>query len=91
MKKFLIGFAGFIVITGGLVFLFQDEMIAVAKDKITADMFVEADTDSFDPGIAVGETFPNIKAIYAGQQLTSIKALMGDRGMVFVANRSVDW
>jgi hypothetical protein len=91
MKRILTGLAGFIVIIAGLVFLFQDEMMAVAMDKITADMFVEADTDSFDPGLAVGETFPSISAVYQGKQLGSIQAFMGDKGMVFFANRSVDW
>ena len=91
MKKILTGVAGFIVITGGLVFFYQEELMAYGMDKITADMFVEADTDSFDSGPTVGETFPAIRALYQGQQITSIQELAGDKGMVFIANRSVDW
>ena len=91
MKKILSGLAGFVVIAGGLVYLYQDELMAMGKEKITANMFIAADTDSFDPGLAVGETFPAIRAIYAGQQLTSIQQFASDKGMVFIANRSVDW
>ena len=91
MYKILTGVAGFIVIVGSLVYLNRDELMTIAKDKITADMFVEADTDDFDPGIAVGEDFPDIKAVYRGQQLTSISKFVGDKGMVFIANRSADW
>jgi len=91
MYKFMTGLAGFIMIVVGFVYLYQTELMAMGMDKITANMFVEADTDSFDPGIAVGETFPDIKAMYEGQQLTSIQRFIGDKGMVFIANRSVDW
>ena len=91
MYKILTGVAGFIVIVGSLVYLNRDELMTIAKEKITADMFVEADTDDFDPGIATGETFPAIRALYQGQQITSIQELAGDKGMVFIANRSVDW
>lgn len=91
MNRILTGFAGVVVISAGLVYLFQDELMTFAKDEITADMFVDADTDSFDPGLSVGETFPTINVVYRGQQLTSIQEFAGDKGMVFFANRSVDW
>jgi hypothetical protein len=91
MKKILTGVAGFIVIAGGLIFVYQQQLMAVGMDAITADMFVEADTDSFDPGPTVGETFPAIRALRQGQQITSIQELAGDKGTVFIANRSADW
>lgn len=91
MYKILTGFAGVVVISAGLTYLFQDKLMTFANGKITADMFVEADSDSFNPGLSVGETFPAISAFYQGQQLTGIQQFSGDKGMVFFANRSVDW
>ena len=55
------------------------------------DMFISVDTDSFDPGLAVGESFPEILAVYQGNRITGIDDFMGENGAVLFANRSVDW
>ncbi len=55
------------------------------------DMFLEADTDRFDPGLPIGARFPAIRAIYEGQEIDNIEQFFGDKGAVFFANRSVDW
>ena len=55
------------------------------------DVFISADTDSFDPGLAVGEQFPSIRALYQGQEISDIDAFIRDKGAVFIAQRSVDW
>ncbi len=55
------------------------------------NMFLEADTDQFDPGLPIGAQFPAIRAIYEGQEIDNIEQFFGDKGAVFLANRSVDW
>ena len=60
-------------------------------DRMTANMFVARDTDSYDPGVAVGQAFPAIRARYHDRELTDIGEFMGRRGMVIFVNRSVDW
>ncbi len=55
------------------------------------NMFLDEDTDSFDPGLPIGEQFPAIRAISAGQEINGIEQFFGDKGAVFLAMRSVDW
>ncbi len=55
------------------------------------NMFLDADTDQFDPGLPRGAQFPAIRAIYEGQEIDNIEQFFGDKGAVFLANRSVDW
>ena len=91
MKRVLIGIAVFLVVGGSGVFAFREPLMAAAMDRITANMFVARDTDSYDPGLAVGQAFPAIRARYQDREITSIGELMGARGMVIFVNRSVDW
>ena len=55
------------------------------------NMFLDEDTDSFDPGLPIGADFPAIRAVYEGQEINSIERFFGDKGAVFLAMRSVDW
>ena len=55
------------------------------------EMFIAEDTDGFDPGLAIGERFPPIRALHQGEEITSIEGFMGERGAIFIANRSADW
>lgn len=57
----------------------------------TDNMFIPEDTDSFDPGLRVGEDFPTIRALYRGREVTQIDQFVGIKGAVFFANRSADW
>ena len=56
-----------------------------------ADMFVAEVTDDFNPGLAVGDEFPPIRALYNGEEITSIDDFIGENGAIFIAVRSVDW
>ena len=87
IKKILLTVFSVAVIAVGSAFLFKDQLF----ELITADMFVPADTDSFNPGLAVGQTFPGIKAYYRGQEINGVDDFIHDKGMVFIANRSADW
>ena len=55
------------------------------------NMFLEEDTDLFDPGLPIGAQFPAIRAIYEGQEIDNIEQFFGDKGAVVLAMRSVDW
>ena len=55
------------------------------------DMFISEDTDAFDPGLPIGEQFPPIRALYRGEEVSSIDRFMGEKGAIFIANRSADW
>ena len=55
------------------------------------EMFIAEDTDGFDPGLAIGDQFPPIRALYEGEEISSIDAFMGENGAIFIANRSADW
>lgn len=56
-----------------------------------ANMFVSEVTDSFNPGLQIGARFPAIRALYQGEEITTIDRFIHDRGAIFIAARSVDW
>jgi hypothetical protein len=58
---------------------------------LTDSMFVEVDNDAFNPGIDTGEDFPLLTAVYQGQTVSDLQSFVGDKGMIFIASRSVDW
>ena len=90
MNKLVIALAIVVVLAGG-AYLFREPLMAEVFDLVTADMFVAVDTDAYDPGIAIGEPFPSIRARYRGEEITTVTPFMGENGMILVANRSVDW
>ncbi|MEH6590757.1 MAG: peroxiredoxin family protein [Halioglobus sp.] len=91
MKKALSVVIVLAVIAGLALFVFRTPVKEAIYDGITADMFVPADTDSFDPGPAVGSSFPGVRALYQGQEISLLNSLTGTNGTVLVASRSLDW
>ena len=91
IRKILATLVCVVLVAGGVGYLFKAQLWEKVQAIITADMYVSADTDSFDPGLAVGERFPNINALYQGEEITSVDRFIHDKGMVFIANRSADW
>ena len=91
MKKALLGVLGIIVVAVASVYLFRAPLQEMALEKMLANMFVSADTDAFDPGLAIGDRFPALLAEYQGQTITDMGEFISDKGMIFMANRSVDW
>lgn len=91
MKRVLIGIVALLAVAGAGIYAFREPLLAAAMDRMTANMFVAKDTDSYDPGVAVGQVFPVIRARYQDRVVTGIGELMGPRGMVIYVNRSVDW
>ncbi len=91
MKKFLLVFLAILLLAVSAGFLFREQLFATVAGALTADMFVQADTDAFDPGLPVGTELPPMRVRYNGGELNDIRALSGSRGLVLVANRSADW
>ncbi|MFK7733823.1 MAG: hypothetical protein AB8B48_19540 [Pseudomonadales bacterium] len=91
MKQILISIAGLAValLVGG--YLFKDQLKETVYDGIVADMYVSEDNDDFDPGVVISDQFPGIKAIHNGQEISRVDEFIKDKGMIFIANRSVDW
>ncbi|MFT4823912.1 MAG: hypothetical protein ACJAUG_002651 [Halioglobus sp.] len=87
IKKILATVVSLLVLVVGSAFLFKDQLMGM----ITEEMFIAGDTDSFDPGLAIGGNFPAIKAVYQGREITSINEFISDTGMIFITNRSADW
>lgn len=91
MKKVLIAIALVLLVlfTGGVVF--KEPLMAWLGDAVTRDMFVSQDADTYDPGLAVGATFPAIHASFQGGDIYDVDQFIADRGLVFIAVRSADW
>jgi peroxiredoxin len=91
MKKF----ASLIVIVALLavilIYAFREQLEQAAYDKLTSNMFVESDEDSFDPGPALGSHFPGVRATWQGRHIQLLQEFYGPRGLAFVATRSAEW
>ena len=57
----------------------------------TDDMFISADTDTFDKGPEVGSQMPAIRGLYNNEEVTDLNQLAGAKGTIFVVNRSLEW
>ncbi len=91
MKKIIVSIAGLAVILLAGGYLFKDQVKESALDVMLSDMYVPEDNDDFDPGVVINDQFPGIKAIRNGQEVSQIDEFIKDKGMIFIANRSVDW
>ena len=91
MRRALIIAAAVLLGAGILAYLLRDPLKQAAYDRLTADMFVSADLDDFDPGPAVGSDFPGVRATYGGREITLLEEFAGPNGTVLIASRSLDW
>ncbi len=90
MKKRYIAL-GIVAAAAVAIYAFREPLTAAAVDRMTANMYVPADTDAYDPGVAVGQPMPAIHALLAGREVTDVGEFMGAKGLVIFVNRSVDW
>ncbi len=90
MKKTILSII--IIITAGLVYANFDFLKRYHRIYFgTDDMFISADTDSFDKGPMVGATMPAIRGLYGDTEITNLNQLAGENGTIFVVNRSLEW
>jgi hypothetical protein len=90
-KKIFLSLVCVLLLIGSTAYLFKQQLWEIVIKVVTKDTFIAADTDSFDPGLAVGESFPNIKAIHKGSEINDVREFAHHKGMLFIANRSADW
>lgn len=80
------------VLVVALVLLWAREPLQEHNEKRrVAGMFVDADTDSFDPGPALQSHFPGLRARWGERELTLLNPIAGPRGTVLVIMRSLVW
>jgi len=91
MKPWLTVLISATLVLGLLVALAGDVVKGWVIQALTDDMFVAVANDAFDPGLSVGSQFPKIDARLGALPVTDISLLVGDRGLIFIASRSVDW
>ena len=91
MKKFLVGLLVVVIVGGAGIFVFRGPLIDALTELATADMFVAADSDSYDPGLPVGARLPALLALHEGDQVVNLTSFAGSKGIVLYAVRSVDW
>ena len=90
-KSLLTVFLLLLLVATVLGYLLRQPLKEFAYEVLTRDMFVARDTDTFDPGPALGSRFPGLRASYQGRDVTLIEEFAGRNGTVFIASRSLDW
>ena len=91
MKKVLLRLLITLIVAAVALYLFREPLREMLYAKVTDDMFVPADTDSFDPGPAVGSSFPGVHALYQGKEIALLAPRAGVNVTVLVSRRSLDW
>ncbi len=90
MKKRYIAL-GIVAVAAAGIYGFREPLLAAVIDRVTANMYVPADNDPYDPGVATAQPMPTIHALYDGREVTDVDEFMGAKGLVIFVNRSVDW
>lgn len=87
-----------LLLLGGALYLFRAPLFDLVAAWLTADMFIDTIPDDYQPGVAIGEPFPAIRAtlLRPGEDnddsvLIDVRDLLGERGVLLVASRSVAW
>ncbi|NJN52389.1 MAG: hypothetical protein HC809_12160 [Gammaproteobacteria bacterium] len=90
MNKLVVALLIVLALAAG-IYLFRAPLMEAMMANLTSDMFVAADDDPYDPGIAVGSKLPPILALHDGSRVTDLAQFAGERGTALFVNRSVDW
>jgi peroxiredoxin len=80
-----------LLVAGAGVYVFREPLKQAAVARLTENMFVAGDNDTFDPGPAIGSHFPGLRARYQDREITLIEEFAGANGTVFIASRSLNW
>ena len=91
MRNKLLIFLCILAILGGTGYAFRGELFNMVAENVVADMFVDIDDDAFDPGPQVGSELPEIFADANGVHTQDLTQFSGERGLVVMLNRSLDW
>jgi peroxiredoxin len=91
LKKIVLGLLSLTSIVIICLFVFRASILALIVEHRGDSIFVNQDDIAYDQGPLVGGKFPAIKANYRGAVIYDVGQFVGDKGMIFIANRSVDW
>jgi hypothetical protein len=91
MKRILGISVAVLVVAGIGIYAFREPLKSAAMDRVTSNMFVATDDDTYDPGVSVGQPLPAVRATYRDSEVTQLGQFAGANGMVVYVNRSVDW
>ncbi len=91
MKKIVIPLLSALIVTALAIYIFRAPLKEALFARITDDMFVSGDSDDFDPGPSVGSSFPGVRALHLGQEISLLTPFAGSNGTALVASRSLDW
>lgn len=91
VKKIVIGVGVFLLVVIAAGYIFREPLKDMAIMILTEDMFLEEDTDTFDPGVSAENQFPAVRVSYQGEELSSLMDFAGPRGLVIMFSRSVVW
>ena len=90
IRKVLIGAFAVVALLVAAGFLLRDHIPDLLVRAMTDDMFLDADTNDFDPGFD-GNVFPGVHVAYRGEVLSELTQFSGERGLVVLFSRSVMW
>ena len=92
MTKKILGSALLLVIVAGIGgYLLRAPLMEALVNRITQNMFVPGDQDPYDPGPAIGQRLPTLRATHQNREVTQLEQFAGPNGTVLYINRSVDW
>jgi len=90
-SRLLLGTLAGLMIGGVGLYALREPIRDRVYGGITADMFVAADADAFDPGLPVGARLPTLRARLDGREIASLEPFAREQGLLLFANRSVEW
>lgn len=91
MKKVLLTVLAALAVTAVALYVFRAPLLEAVAERLTQDMFVDADPDEFDPGLPVGSRLPPVRAMLGAETVPNLDRFAGPNGLVLVANRSAVW
>ncbi len=81
--------ASLLALSLAIGYLLRDTLRAFVYGQLTRNMFVALDNDAFDPGPALGSSFPGVQAVLAGKAITLLAPFAEAQGTLLIVNRSL--
>jgi peroxiredoxin len=81
-----------LILTVGIsIAIYKEPIKESIYTQVTKDMFVNEDSDEFDPGALIGDPLPQLNATHKGQTINDLSDFSGPNGVILMASRSYDW
>ncbi len=83
---------GGVLLVGGLLGVaLRGPVLEFVMDRMTADMFVQTDSDAWNPGLPLGAVAPAVSVSFQNTVIHTLEGFHGANGLLLFFNRSVDW